>query len=42
MDYDWTGERTRRMRIARTAVAAAFFLMPLLAAVATIFNFSGG
>jgi hypothetical protein len=42
MDYDWTGQRTRRMRIARRAVAATFFLMPLLAVVATLFNFAGG
>jgi hypothetical protein len=36
MSYDWTGERTRRMRIARRAVAAVFLLMPLLAILITI------
>ncbi|MDX3976144.1 hypothetical protein [Shinella sp.] len=41
MAYDWDGARTRRIRTARRAVAATFFLMPLLAVAAALFNFTG-
>lgn len=41
MSYDWTGERTRRMRIARTVAAGALLLMPLLAVAVTLINPTG-
>ncbi len=39
MEYDWSGMRTRRVRVARMAFVATLFLPPLLAIAAALSGF---